>query len=153
MESTENQKEFWDFAENADFISFEKIKEFNLKLKEEDNADTWYYGLKVLNFTKCKCPSCKTEGYFKSNFFGKLNHPDCNYSWHMNPFKYLGIQLKKAFNVGVSFGAQEKDGEKPGCITSIFLFLFGFIIRLPFSIVLTLIESIMYLTNKKPIKN
>ncbi len=104
-----------------------------------------------------KCPNCDTTGWFKLYPLGRCYHPDCGWSWYINPLRYLGCQVVKAFMASGHYAGKEIERDKrageQGCfwlaLTAIFSFLLAIVFLLPFAIISTLIQMIFYFTQKK----
>jgi len=107
-------------------------------------------------FHPASCPQCGATGVYKWHFLGQLKHPDCGWSWYVNPGEYAKKQLGASFRVGMNIAAEaysdsERKGEKgAGCVGAIFGFFIGLFFRLPFSIAMFLVQPIAYFTQKKP---
>lgn len=153
MGLTQTQSNFYSYCDSHDYISESVLEEFRNKLEAEGNQHTLLFGLK--KFVSDFCPKCGANGAFKFHFLGKLKHPDCGFSWYVDPGSYIGKQLKAVVSSGVEASFEmgdstERRGEKAGCLTAIFGFLCGVSIRLPFALLMIPIQAVVSLTQQKP---
>lgn len=154
MAPTQTAREFYQYCDAHEFIPEAILNDFKRRLEQEDNLVAFSVGLE--KFQTDICPQCSAAGAYKWHFLGKLQHPECGWSWYVSPGTYMGEQFGSVFKTGMEFGAgiysdSEKKGEKgAGCIGAIFGFVIGLSFRLPFAIVMSFIQSIVYLAQKKP---
>jgi hypothetical protein len=150
MDVTATQKELWSYCSANDFISKEKIADFQKRLTKEGKQNSLDYALE--EFEPSICPKCNADGAYKWHFLGKHNHPACNVSWYVTPGKYIGRQIKASFRAGRDIGgeAASKESSTGGSIgMMLFGFIIGFCFRLPYSVLLMPVQAVFSLTQKK----
>ena len=152
MDATTTQKELWSYCNANDFISKEKIADFQQRLNQEGNQNSLNYALE--KFEPSICPKCKAEGAYKWHFLGKHTHPACKVSWYVDPGTYIIKSLKAIFKTGIEAGGEmgfteNKKGESGGWIGFIFGFLFGLIFRAMFAAITIPVQAVVSLTQKK----
>ncbi len=152
MAMTAKESQVFEYCEQSDFLSLERHREFQVALNAEGNAGTLSFATR--GFVASSCPQCSEAGLFKHHFLGRLVHrPGCGRSWHVSPLIYMGIQLKSCFHTGLEMGyGMAEDDEKKGkggCLSTIFGFIFGLLLRLPFAILMIPIQTIVYFLQKK----
>lgn len=153
MAFKKTKMEFYNYHTH-EFVSDSVIADFRNKLEQDANLQSLSYDLKKFRYTTC--PKCNGSGAFKWHLFGKLKHSDCGWSWYVGPGTYILAQFKAAFRTGVKIGgalldSTEEKGKKVGCSAATAGFVLWFCIRLPYALIIMVpIQTILYLTQKKP---
>ncbi len=152
MAMTAKESQVYEYLEQSDFISMERHREFRLALEAEGDSGALIFATR--DFVGSSCPQCSEAGRFKPHFLGRVVHrPGCGRSWHVSPLVYAGIQFKACFHRGLEmgFGMAEDDEKKGkgGFLSTIFGFVFGLLLRLPFAILMIPIQTIVYFLQKK----
>lgn len=127
MDVANTQKELWSYCSANDFISKDKIADFQKRLTKEGNQDSLQYALE--KYEPSLCPKCKADGAYKWHFLGKHTYSACNVSWYVDPGTYIVRSIKDIFRTGAEAGGemgftQNKKGESGGFIGFIFGFIF-----------------------------
>jgi len=153
MMRSETELAFLKQCTDGVFISDDDLEEFRRKLTAEGNPGVIPFGLQDENFIDDVCPKCAASGIYKTGFLGRLHHPECGLIWFMAPGRYALSQLGSIFRVGMEISADdaadsERKGEKQGCITAVFLFVFGAVFRLLAAIVLIPIQLVVSLISR-----
>jgi hypothetical protein len=152
MALTDRESQVIEYCEESDFLSLEQLREFRLALEAEGSAGALSFAIR--DFVGSRCPQCSEAGRFKPHFLGRVVHrPGCGRSWHVSPLVHAGIQFKSCFHRGLEmgFGMAEDDEKKGkgGFLSTIFGFVFGLLLRLPFAILMIPIQTIVYFLQKK----
>jgi hypothetical protein len=150
MEATATQKELWSYLSSNEFISKEKIEDFQQRLTKEGKLPSLNYALKT--FIPAECPKCNASGAFKWHFLGKLSHPACTASWYVAPGTYVGKQIKAVFSTGGEMAGEmtsKAKGTGEGIIGMLMGFIMGVSFRLPFAVLMLPIQAVVSLSQKK----
>lgn len=150
MDATATQKELWSYLSSNEFISKEKIEDFQQRLTKEGKLSSLNYALKP--FIQGSCPKCNASGAFKWRFLGKLSHPACTVSWYADPGTYAGRQIKAVFSTGGELAGEMASKEKKagaGIMGMLMGFIMGVSFRLPFAILMMPIQAVVSLSQKK----
>lgn len=153
MTLTTTQTEVYSYCEQNDYISPTQEESFRQRLEREGNIQTLAFAME--KFISETCPRCGLTGEYKYHFFGRLRHPNCQWSWYVGPGTYIVVQLKGVFRTGMEAGAgmkeeYDKKGERGGWVGAIFGFIFGAIFRLIFAAIMVPIQAVVSLTQSKP---
>ena len=152
MDATTTQKELWSYCSANDFMSKEKIADFQQRLTQEGNQDSLKYALE--KFEPSMCPKCNAEGAYKWHFLGRHTHPACNVSWYVTPGTYILRSIKDIFRTGAEVGGdagftKNKKGESGGFFGFVFGFLFGVAFRSAIAMFTIPVQAVVSLTQKK----
>ncbi len=147
MALTRTQQEFYAYCEGHDFVSAAVLAEFERRLHEEGNVQTFSFALE--RFLPADCPHCHASGMYKFHFLGRLKHADCGKEWYLAPRAYAVAQLQSALRAGASAGGgimseAERKGEKGGTLGGIAGFLVVGALRLVLAVALIPIQALVF---------
>lgn len=152
---SELKKEILTYFHKKEYISDTEVIEIKNKLKEKKNL-TLFYSL-FNKYVYHACPNCKSTGFFKWHFWGKLVHPNCDWYWYSNPRAYIRRQFNRFFKMSIDLGVEaanisEKEG-KNGVVSGILGFIVGIILSIPIVLTIIPIQAILYFDQRIPNKN
>ncbi len=128
-----------------------------MSIDEYNNFNSSYAGKKPQQFIRY-APTPQLDGYYKVRVFGNLRNPNAKWEGYLPTWTYFLYQLKCTlrFSMG-AFGGVDFDFSIIGVIVAIVvtiaLFFAGILIRLPISIILTLIQFFVVLFASKKEEN